>query len=151
MEIIDSNGRIGVVIEDRGDVLFAIPLGTKDTIDVAHPGVGRAKYMTATAWHKQLDGSYRGGWYDAPLGTPFASATMHGDVRDRLARAGALLYGERWQSELARALGVGDRRVREWVSGDRMPPAGIWADIAGLLRQRLADGATLLRELDGST
>lgn len=65
-----------------------------------------------------------------------------------LERAGMLLYGDRWQSDLARALGVGDRRVREWVSGDRRPSAGVWADIAGLLRQRQQAGQALLEEME---
>lgn len=69
---------------------------------------------------------------------------------DQLARAGALLYGDRWQSDLARALGVGDRRVREWVAGDRRPTAGVWAEIAALLRQRQQEGLALLRELDSA-
>lgn len=67
---------------------------------------------------------------------------------EHLAKAGTLLYGERWQSDLARALNVGDRRVREWIAGDRKIPPGIWADIAGLLRQRSNEGLALLRELD---
>lgn len=67
---------------------------------------------------------------------------------EHLARAGTLLYGERWQSELARAMGIGDRRVREWIAGERRPPAGVWADISALLRQRQSEGLALLRELD---
>jgi len=69
---------------------------------------------------------------------------------EQLERAGKLLYGDRWQSDLARALGVGDRRVREWASGDRRPPAGVWADIAALLRQRQQEGIALLQELEAS-
>jgi hypothetical protein len=66
---------------------------------------------------------------------------------EHIARAGNLLFGDRWQSDLARAVGVGDRRVREWMSGDRRPPAGVWAEIAALLRQRGREGEALLREL----
>ncbi|AVY67147.1 hypothetical protein NZ30_12685 [Xanthomonas translucens pv. undulosa] len=69
---------------------------------------------------------------------------------EQLARAGTLLFGDRWQSDLARALGVDDRRVRQWLSGDRKPPAGVWADIAGLLRQRQQEGLALLREMDAA-
>ncbi|MFG0229449.1 hypothetical protein [Achromobacter sp. 413638] len=70
---------------------------------------------------------------------------------EQLERAGQLLYGDRWQSDLARALGVGDRRVREWAAGDRKPAPGVWADIAALLRQRQAEGMALLQELDRSS
>lgn len=65
-----------------------------------------------------------------------------------LKRAGEALYGDRWQSALARDLGVGDRRVREWVAGDRRIPPGVWADIAALLRDRRDAIDTILRDLD---
>lgn len=61
---------------------------------------------------------------------------MPDTLRDHLAEAGNALYGERWQSPLARDLGVGDRRVREWVSGDRTTPPGIRADLERLCRER---------------
>lgn len=67
---------------------------------------------------------------------------------EQLARAGQLLYGERWQSELARAIDVNDRRVRQWIASERPIPPGIWADIAGLLRQRNEEGLALLREME---
>lgn len=76
MEIKDQQGRIGVVVEDRGDCVFAVPLGSPGTIDGIYPGVGRAKYMTATAWKKQPDGSYRGIWFDAPIHAPDITATI---------------------------------------------------------------------------
>jgi len=66
----------------------------------------------------------------------------------RLRRCGEALYGSRWQSDLARALGVGDRRVREWAAGERRTPSGVWTGIASLLQQRQADVSELLRELD---
>lgn len=52
--------------------------------------------------------------------------------------------------KLARALGVNDRRVRQWMADERPIPPGIWADIAGLLRQRQREGLALLRELDSA-
>jgi hypothetical protein len=150
MEITDNNGRTGIVTDDRGDVLFAVPLGSRGTIDGIHPGVGRAKYMTATAWHKQPDGSYRGIWFDdPPMHDRSHVATVTGDAKDRLQRCGSALYGDRWQSDLARALGVGDRRVREWLSGARRIPVGVWPDIADLLQQRQAECAALAREIAG--
>lgn len=66
----------------------------------------------------------------------------------QLERAGRLLYGDRWQSELARALDINDRRVRQWMAKERPITAAIWADIAGLLRQRQQEGIALLAELD---
>lgn len=35
--------------------------------------------------------------------------------------AGSLLFGERWQSELGRALDVSDRSVRRWIADDSVP------------------------------
>jgi hypothetical protein len=67
---------------------------------------------------------------------------------DQLERVGNLLYGTRWQSDLARALEVNDRRVRQWMAGERPIPAGVWADVAVLLRTRQQEGLALLRELD---
>ncbi len=66
----------------------------------------------------------------------------------QLERAGNLLYGDRWQTDLARALEINDRRVRQWMSMERPIPPGVWADIAALVRHRHEAGALLLREMD---
>lgn len=44
-----------------------------------------------------------------------------------------------------------DGRVRQWMAGERPIAAGIWADIAGLLRQRQHEGMALLQELDAGS
>jgi len=56
--------------------------------------------------------------------------------REILADMGQTLYGTRWQSDLARALGVGDRRVREWVNGERSIPPAVWVAMEELLAER---------------
>lgn len=84
-------------------------------------------------------------WRTTQLTTP-----TRWPVDDRLRRAGELLYGDRWQSDLARATGVADRTVRAWAAGERRIPPGVWTDIAGLLRQRQQDGLALLQELDST-
>lgn len=48
-----------------------------------------------------------------------------------LREIGEALYGEEWQSDLARAVGVTSRTVRRWLAGDRGTPD--WLDNA-LLR-----------------
>ena len=54
-----------------------------------------------------------------------------------LERAGKALFGDRWQTDLSRDLGLSDaRRIRQWMAGERPIPVGIWADVAGLLRHR---------------
>lgn len=39
-----------------------------------------------------------------------------------LREVGAALYGAAWQSDLARALEINPRRVREWLAGERSMP-----------------------------
>lgn len=58
---------------------------------------------------------------------------------DRVAAAGHLLYGERWQSDLARDLGVAVRTVQAWFSASesrRTMPTAILAEVETLVRQR---------------
>lgn len=56
---------------------------------------------------------------------------------DHLRKCGEALFGERWQTDLAEALQLSDaRRIRSWLSGERSIPPTVWADIAGLMRQR---------------
>lgn len=76
VKLIDENGRVGRVTEDHGSYLFAAPADQPYTIDAIHPGVGRAQYITATSWHKQSDGSYRGIWFDAPVGADSLTARI---------------------------------------------------------------------------
>lgn len=82
-------------------------------------------------------------WRTAQLTTP-----VRWPVDDRLRRAGELLYGDRWQSDLARSMGVAGRTVRAWVAGERRIPPGVWADIVALLRQRQQDISALLQQID---
>jgi len=54
-----------------------------------------------------------------------------------LAKAGNALYGERWQTDLARDLGLSDgRRIRQWLSGDRPIPENVRSDLEKLLMAR---------------
>lgn len=57
--------------------------------------------------------------------------------KQALINVGLALYGERWQTDLARDLGLSDgRRIRQWLSGDRPIPEGIWDDLGKLLADR---------------
>lgn len=69
------------------------------------------------------------------------------DNVDLLRRAGALLYGSGWQSELARALGVNRRTVERWAGGSREPGEEYWSEIRELLFEHRDDLAELLDEL----
>lgn len=62
-----------------------------------------------------------------------------------LRAAGEALYGERWQTPLARALGVTARLVRYWLAEDRPIPPRRAGQIADLLRERRRHIAAVLR------
>jgi hypothetical protein len=69
------------------------------------------------------------------------------DHREMLRQAGEALYGERWQSELSRAIGVSDRTMRRWISAPYEIPGGVWNDIQQLLLQRRAAIEKLRNEI----
>ena len=59
------------------------------------------------------------------------------DRQSLLIKCGQALYGERWQTDIARDLGFSDgRRIRQWLSGDRPIPDGVMSDLADLLTTR---------------
>ncbi|HID5691664.1 TPA: hypothetical protein ACXETQ_005480, partial [Klebsiella pneumoniae] len=71
--------------------------------------------------------------------------------RGLLISAGQLLFGERWQTELARALGLSDgRRIRQWLSGDRPIPVGIWDDLRELLEDRSSKMELIVKQIQAS-
>ncbi|MCG9494299.1 helix-turn-helix domain-containing protein [Acinetobacter pittii] len=67
---------------------------------------------------------------------------------DQLRRAGELLYGNQWQSDLARALEVDARRVRDWLQERRPIPVGVRVEIIQLLKQNSLDTANFAKALD---
>lgn len=52
---------------------------------------------------------------------------------------GRALFGERWQSPLARALGMSDRHMRRLVAGEAPITDGISRDVTRLLGRRRAE------------
>jgi hypothetical protein len=60
-----------------------------------------------------------------------------GNGHDDLVEVGRLLFGERWQSDLARALGTSSRMVRYWVAGTHARPEDLRQRLAGLLQERV--------------
>jgi hypothetical protein len=55
-----------------------------------------------------------------------------------LFEAGEALYGPRWQSQLARDLGVADRTIRRWAAGTHAVPPGVYLDLLRLTQERAA-------------
>lgn len=53
-----------------------------------------------------------------------------------LVEAGEALYGPRWQSDLARDLGVSDRTMRRWVAGTSDVPTGLYVDLLRMTQER---------------
>jgi hypothetical protein len=74
---------------------------------------------------------------------------------DRLAllvKVGERLYGERWQTQLARELGIRDTsRIRGWLRGDRPVPDGVVADLPAILRRHAKACAALAAEVEAIT
>ena len=56
---------------------------------------------------------------------------------ERLEEVGRALFGIHWQSDLARALGVSDRTVRNWATGGKITDRS-WQKILSLCEARAA-------------
>lgn len=72
----------------------------------------------------------------------------------QLEQVGIALYGDRWQTDLARDLNVADRSIRRWASGQNPVPASLTAELLALVDQRsakLADVKAMLLKLSAST
>lgn len=60
---------------------------------------------------------------------------------------GRVLYGERWLSGLADALGNSQRTVRAWASGRDPVPPGAWRDMLALVENREGQFSVLTQEI----
>jgi hypothetical protein len=67
-----------------------------------------------------------------------------------LRKSGEALFGQRWQTDLARALDVDSRRIRQWIKGERPLPKTIDQDILALLKQRQQKISQLLEDFENS-
>ncbi len=64
-------------------------------------------------------------------------------------RVGVALFGEAWQSEMARTLNVNPRTVRRWANGDiETPHRGIFKELAGIARKRMDVLEALVAEME---
>lgn len=69
---------------------------------------------------------------------------------EQLKQAGELLYGNQWQSDLARALEVDARRVRDWLQERRPIPIGVKNEIVELLKKNSLDTSNYAEVLNNS-
>lgn len=70
------------------------------------------------------------------------------DGIETLKLTGVALYGPRWQTNLARDLGLSDaRRVRQWIAGDRRIPFHIWPEVGKLIDAKISKLETVKEEL----
>ena len=60
-------------------------------------------------------------------------------VNALLARIGVALYGERWQSAIARDLEVNIRTVQRWAAGEVEPSWAVFAELLVLLNEKAAE------------
>lgn len=65
----------------------------------------------------------------------------------KLEMIGLAMFGEQWQSAIAKKLGVNDRTVRRWAAGDIQINQNIFADLERALVQRQKDLRLTLRVL----
>jgi hypothetical protein len=67
-----------------------------------------------------------------------------------LKMAGEALYGERWQSPLARDLGTTDRNLRYWCAGTHTAPADLDAKLVELLGRRSMTISEVIGQIDAT-
>lgn len=58
---------------------------------------------------------------------------------NQLTAIGVALYGTQWQSDLARALNVDSRRVRQWLNNERPIPEWLPNELNVLLSKNIDD------------
>ncbi|UYZ74519.1 helix-turn-helix domain-containing protein [Moraxella bovis] len=63
---------------------------------------------------------------------------------DQLTAIGTALYGTQWQSDLARALNVDSRRVRQWLKEERPIPDWLDDELKVLLNEKISLCQSLL-------
>ncbi len=67
---------------------------------------------------------------------------------DLLKRIGEALYGDRWQRQMARALGVSDRTVRRWVLYESdIPWSFLGQKLPPLFKEKVESLTNVLKEL----
>lgn len=56
---------------------------------------------------------------------------------EHLTKIGIALYGTQWQSDLARALDIESRRIRQWLKEERPLPNWLENELNSLLAEKI--------------
>lgn len=84
-----------------------------------------------------------------PLNTDTSHAASTAPNNLSLEVVGHTLFGEHWQADLSRELGLSStRRVREWRRNAKAIPEGVWRDLARLLSTRMSNIRCALNDLE---
>jgi hypothetical protein len=67
---------------------------------------------------------------------------------EKLASVGRAVYGERWQTALARDLHISDRTIRRWSVGSSPIPASMERDIWAVVEDRSDTSRSLLYDIE---
>lgn len=67
--------------------------------------------------------------------------------KDQLITIGQALYGTQWQSDLARALNIDSRRIRQWLNDERPFPEWLDNELKTLLQANIKECQQCLERL----
>lgn len=68
-------------------------------------------------------------------------------TKDTLIQIGQVLYGTQWQSDMARALNIDSRRIRQWLACERPLPDWLDDELKMLLSDNIAQAQNALTAL----
>lgn len=148
---------------------WTIPLAAQDALDQHDAAVALGVLRVHS---RQLDSATRERLFDGTLPVPApvelpeptvspepeavanaasepAPAAAPTAAQERLRRAGELIYGPRWQTDLARDLDLADRTIRRYAKGAVAVPEDLWPRIADIIRARRAAMDAFLDDLAG--
>jgi hypothetical protein len=137
----------------------------QDAIGSVEPA--RAERVRFEAHDEQSDEGACGAWPRHAWGSrpPSASASVSSCKQlgllpvsaGKLRMVGELLFGSRWQSELARSLSpfrassvstpLNDRVVRRWAASETPVPNWVWSGVIALLERHAAEALSYARHL----
>lgn len=69
---------------------------------------------------------------------------------EQLEQSGQLLYGDQWQSNLARELSIDSRRVRQWVTGDRPISDWVGGEVMQLLKNNQSEINQFISQMESN-